>query len=299
MKKAIDATIYEKITLKEQTTAPIGTDIKIELVFKDNKGTNLATYVDYSSVKMGNGDWNEIEYLFVIKDIMQKINKDPYMVHHMIGGIDINHDNIVSKNEQTSIQVIPYEFMGIGYDPQKDHTYLVLPEDIGRSISRYYKEHTPQNPVTEWIDDNIDNEFAKGSASLAAGQYGFGDWAARITGFRDWQNDSILLGNYEQEKAIDELVYMFDFIGYIVQNKYGSGEIFTNAVTKYIKENPQYVIGRLSTGFGLAKIVTPKGAPLRKSLSISASIGGTGLIGDRVFTAKQIDEFARGIILGK
>jgi len=298
MEKVMEATIYEKITLKEQTTAPIGTSIRIELMFKDDKGKELATLVDFGSVTMGDGDWNEIVYPFVIKDVMESINKDPYIVYNMMGGVDINHDNVISKTEQTSIKVIPYEFLGIGYDSNKDHTYLVLPEDIGRSVARYYKEHTPQNPVTGWIDDNIDNEFGKGAASLAAAQWGFGDWAGRISGFRDWQNGSVLDFD-EQEKAIDELWYIKDFIWYIIQNKNGSGKIFTNAVSKYIKQNPRYVTGRFLSGYGLAKIATPKSASLSKSLSIKATIGGTGLLGDRLFTARQIDEFARGIVLGR
>lgn len=73
----MEATIYEKITLKEQTTAPIGTSIRIELMFKDDKGKELATLVDFGSVTMGDGDWNEIVYPFVIKDVMESINKDP------------------------------------------------------------------------------------------------------------------------------------------------------------------------------------------------------------------------------
>jgi hypothetical protein len=299
MNKAIEATIYEKITLKEQTTAPIGTDIRIELVFKNSNGENLATFIAVTSVSMGDGKWNEISYSFVIKDVMYHINKDPYMVHDLLAGVDINHDNIISKREQTSIKVIPYEFLGIGYDAHKDHAYLVLPEDLKHKAKEYYKEHTPQNPVTGWIDENIDSEFGKGAASLAAGQWGFGDWVARFTGFRDWQNDSVILDNNEQEKAIDEFGYMVDFILYIVQNKNGSGEIFANAISKYIKQNPQYISGRLLTGIGLAKIVTPKGASLKKSIAISGGISGTGLMGDRLFTARQIDEFARGIILGK
>jgi len=299
MQKAVEATIYEKIILKEQTTAPMGTDIKIELVFKDSNGKELATFVDFTSVSMGDGEWNTIKYPLVIKDIMERMNKDPYMVHDMLGGVDINHDNIISKREQTSIKVIPYEFMGIGYDPNKDHAYLVLPEDLKHKAKEYYKEHTPQNPVTEWIDENIDSEFGKGSASLAAGQYGFGDWAARISGFRDWQNGGVMLGNHEQEKALDELGYIWKLIKVVIENKYGEGEIFTSAVRKYVKQNPEYVTGRLLTGVGLAKIVTPKNSgKLQKSVN-SIGIGGTGFLGDRLFTAKQIDEFARGIILGR
>lgn len=299
MQKAIEATIYEKITLKEQTTAPIGTDIRIELVFKDSNGGEIATFVDVTSVSMGDGDWNEIQYPFVIKDVMEHINKDPYIVHDMIGGVDINHDNIISKREQTNITVIPYEFLGIGYDPHKDHTYLVLPEDLKHKAKEYYKKHSPQNPVTGWIDDNIDNEFGKGAASLAAGQYGFGDWAARLTGFRDWQQGHSVLDDSEQEKAVDEFWYMWDIIKYIAQNKNGSGEIFTKSVKKYMKQNPQYVTGRLLTGFGLTRIVTPKGASKPKKVLNSAGISGVGFWGDKVFTARQIDEFARGIILGK
>jgi predicted chitinase len=106
MKKIIKATIYEEIVLKEETTAPIGTAIKIELIFNDIEEKEIITFVDFTSVSKGNGDWNKIQYKFTIKDIMDKLHKDPYDIDHLIAAVDINHDGEIAKGEECKLKIV-------------------------------------------------------------------------------------------------------------------------------------------------------------------------------------------------
>ena len=48
------------------------------------------------------------------------------------------------------------------------------------------------------------NTIAKAFQSLTQGFYNIGDYVARITGFRDWQNGSVVLKNYYRKQAMQE-----------------------------------------------------------------------------------------------
>lgn len=169
------------------------------------------------------------------------------------------------------------EFVGliIRKDLQKIH--LLTDKDIEK-----YKIQK-RNPITKALQNQ--HPMIQGSGSIFAGLYGFGDWAARISGFRDWQLDNI--DDIEQDMATDETKYILKLIKYIFSNENGSFEIFANSVKKYIEKNPKYVTSRFLTGYGITKLTGTRIIPY------------TSITGQITFSAKEIDQFARNIILGK
>ncbi len=58
----------------------------------------------------------------------------------------------------------------------------------------------------------------KAFVSLAKGLYRLGDYLGRISGFRDCQNGSVVLGNYYQEQAIIETKAVYTLGSRIVQH---------------------------------------------------------------------------------
>lgn len=49
------------------------------------------------------------------------------------------------------------------------------------------------------------SDLAKGVASFWTTAYNFGDFLGRISGLRDWQHGSVVLKDYYQQEAIEEV----------------------------------------------------------------------------------------------
>lgn len=60
------------------------------------------------------------------------------------------------------------------------------------------------------MDNNKDftdhlSDFGKGLASFFTTAYNFWDFLGRISGLRDWQHGSVVLKDYYQQEAIEEV----------------------------------------------------------------------------------------------
>ena len=128
--------------------------------------------------------------------------------------------------------------------------------------------------------------FLKGVKSLPKGLYDFGDYMAKISGFRDSQNGSVVLENYEQEKAIYQTKQSYKLIHYIATHPKARA-LFVDAVAKYAKIDPAYTIGRGLTGFSISKLSR---VPL-----VIPSLSGAGTV---LSMPARIDMFARGVVYG-
>ena len=49
------------------------------------------------------------------------------------------------------------------------------------------------------------SDFGKGLTSFFTTAYNFGDFLGRISGLRDWQHGSVVLKDYYQQEAIEEV----------------------------------------------------------------------------------------------
>ncbi|MDD3500734.1 MAG: hypothetical protein PHS85_10280 [Sulfurovum sp.] len=125
--------------------------------------------------------------------------------------------------------------------------------------------------------------FIDGVKSIGTGLKRFGDYLARVSGFRDWQEGSIILGNYYQEQALQQTSNTYQIAKYIVTNS-EARSLATNLAQYYIEKNPGYVAGRA--------LAIPIGTLGRAPVPIMATSG------DITYTANQIDSFVRGIVYG-
>lgn len=176
--------------------------------------------------------------------------------------------------------VLPYQstvYIGFVHNPINGNVHLLTEKDLKRIDPK------TKNPINEAAKNQ--HPFIKGIVSVGGGLYGFGDWAARSFGFRDWQLDNI--DNAIQQQSDAEWKYTMRIMKAIVKNEHGAGGIFIESAKKYLKQNKSYVAGRLVTGIAVSYFS-----------KIPFVIPATSTYGDIRFTAKQIDDFARSIILG-
>ncbi len=132
---------------------------------------------------------------------------------------------------------------------------------------------------------NIQKSFFDGVYSIGIALMRFGDYLAKISGFRDWQNGSVVMRNYYQNQAIRETKLTYRMAKYIVTNSIASS-IFINSSYKYIMSNPKYFAGRVFAGPVLGFVARNP-------------IWGTGsTVGDLSYTAESIDNLSRNLILG-
>lgn len=222
------------------------------------------------------------EYPFIIEDLAKELDIKVEEIFYIKGWIDADGsgDEKITMNceEEVVLEVEKVIFIGFIHEPNSNKVHLLTQKDIDK-----YKIHT-RNPVTKALENQ--HPMIQGSGSIFAGLYGFGDWASRISGFRDWQLDNI--EEIEQEESSHETKYLIELIKHIYYNKNGEAEIFAKSIEKYVKDNPTYVTTRLLTGailsyFSKAPLVIP-------------TVSTTGNV---LFTAKEIDDFAKSIILGK
>lgn len=106
------------------------------------------------------------------------------------------------------------------------------------------------------------------------------------------------IDDIEEDMATDETKYILKLIKYIFFNENGSGELFLKSLKKYIKQNPEYVTSRFLTSTALGFAVQPKPTTTKVPVGF-IGITTPALWGDITFSAKEIDEFAKSIILGE
>jgi len=132
--------------------------------------------------------------------------------------------------------------------------------------------------------------FLDGVKSIGRGLMRFGDYLARISGFRDWQEGSVVLKNYYRDQAIAQTKYAYNIGKFIITNPVARS-LAIDSAQHYIEQNPEYVTGRFLTGavfsFGVGGI--RGGGPI---------IPITATAGDVSYTANEIDSFVRGIVYG-
>ncbi|AXX84615.1 hypothetical protein [Aliarcobacter skirrowii] len=269
------------INVPENTTVNIGlTPLDINKNSFDNKMVN-----DTTTVKKYKNE-NFAKYPFIPRDIIKELKINEKNVFYIKGWIDANNDKkICIDKEEVILEIVKDVFIGLMHNPSNNKVHLLTKKDIEK-----YKLNNI-NPVTQALEGK--HPILAGSGSIYAGLYGFGDWASRLSGFRDWQLDNE--NNEEKNKASLETKYILKLIKYIISDENGSRKIFFNSVEKYIKENPTYVTSRLLTGIGMGIIVQPKNNKVPVGL---ISISSPAILGDITFTAKEIDDFAKGIVLG-
>jgi len=100
------ATLSETIVLSEETTVPVGTEVEIILTFLGENKNNIYTHNDNTSVIANPKGGNLVRYVFKGEDKIHGKVADPSLISYLIGGIDINNDNVISKHEETTIDII-------------------------------------------------------------------------------------------------------------------------------------------------------------------------------------------------
>lgn len=272
---------------------PEGKKIKVGLtpLSVNKKSFNGKIKKDITTVRK-DGNIFIAKYPFIIEDLAKELDIKVEEIFYIKGWIDADGSGdekiTINCEEEVFLEVEKVIFVGFIHETNSNKVHLLTQKDIDK-----YKIQT-RNPVTKALENQ--HPMIQGSGSIFAGLYGFGDWASRITGFRDWQLDNI--ENEEQKEASKEAKYTLEFIKYILSNENGSFEIFTKSVKKYIEQNPQYVIGRFLTSTALGLAVKPKPTTTRVPVGF-VGITAPAIWGDITFSAKEIDDFAKSIILGE
>lgn len=259
---------------------PENTKIQVGLTPLDinKKSFNDKKIEDTTMVKKYDNEYIA-EYPFIPKDIIKELSINENEVFYIKGWLDANNDKKISRDteEEVIFELVKDVFIGFIHKPINNKVHLLTKKDIEK-----YKLNSI-NPVTQALEGK--HPILAGSASIYAGLYGFGDWASRISGFRDWQLDNI--DNEEQDKSLLETKYILKLMKYIAFNENGTGELFAKSVEKYVKENPTYVTSRFLTGYGISKLIN------------TGIVPKTSFVGQVTFSAKEVDDFARAIILGQ
>lgn len=85
--------------------------------------------------------------------------------------------------------------------------------------------------------------------------YNFGDFLGRISGLRDWQNGSVVIKDYYQQEAIEEVKLFWRGIASI--NSWDRAKILFNLAKNEIKNRPMYYLGSFAiSGFMSSAIKT-------------------------------------------
>ena len=203
----------------------------------------------------------------------------------------------IISSKSNKVRYKPFQIVGIGHIEETNESYLITIDDLKeleklmekdkknvakiRSIDDVSKLNlqTPakideieskmrKNPVNELAkealpEDNIPSNFAKGFLSVGGYLYAFGDFAARYTGFRDYQECSSsvvedLECSYEEDKVNQDIVFTKKLTNAIITNERGLGEVFVKSAKKYVTQNKTYFGGRMVGTNVLAARVTNK-----------------------------------------
>ena len=127
--------------------------------------------------------------------------------------------------------------------------------------------------------------FLDGVKSIGTGLYRFGDYLARVSGYRDWREGSVM-GDFYQEEALSQTERTYRISKYILTNPEAAKTVL-NSVIKYISQNPEYVAGRVLGGMGISYYS-----------KVPLLIPAAAAVGDAAYSADQIDSFVRGIVYG-
>lgn len=100
------------------------------------------------------------------------------------------------------------------------------------------------------------NDFGKGVYdTFLVTPYNFGDFIGRISGLRDWQNGSVVIKDYYQQEAIEEVKLFWRGIASI--NSWDRAKILFNLAKNEIKNRPMYYLGSFAiSGFMSSAIKT-------------------------------------------
>jgi hypothetical protein len=132
--------------------------------------------------------------------------------------------NLVELN--TSVAIV-----GFAHSINTNQTHILTLRDLEylRSVSNLRFNAVPikdiymrdlnlsSNPITRFGQEHDLPDFIRGILSIPAGLWGFGDWIGRRSGFRDWQIGSLVLCDYEKQKAKEEFEYTIDMILFIIK----------------------------------------------------------------------------------
>jgi len=115
------------------------------------------------------------------------------------------------------------------------------------------------------------SDFFEGVMSLPKSLYAYGDYLARISGFRDWQHNNILPWN-RWEAEIEYTGFKYAIVNY--------PEKIANALISDMQSRPNYYIGGMVIGSIGGQIDTMIG----RSIGILTTIKIPGAIADTVHT---------------
>ncbi|MDR1008094.1 MAG: hypothetical protein LBL65_05980 [Campylobacteraceae bacterium] len=124
-----------------------------------------------------------------------------------------------------------------------------------------------------WLTDFLD-----GMKSVHTGAYNFGDYLARWTGFRDWQEQSEsvmydgLTLSIEQDKANQERKFLWEAL-----KEYELYPLYAKSLWNDAKDRPAYYFSALVTSLAVGAFLTKKGGSWEL-----AGIKGSGLLSDAI-----------------
>ncbi len=203
----------------------------------------------------------------------------------------------IISGKSNQVRYKPLNIVGIGHVEQTNESYLITLDDLKhlekliekdkkqlakvRSLEELakvdpeakkkideIKAKMRKNPVNElgkeiFPNDDTPSNFAKGFLSVGGYLYAFGDFAARYTGFRDWQecHGSVVEGlecSSEEDKLDQDIEFSKKISKIIATNERGLGVHFIKSVKKYMQQNKMYFIGRAVGTNVIASRVTNK-----------------------------------------
>ncbi|EOH7268515.1 hypothetical protein AJY72_04505 [Campylobacter jejuni] len=96
-------------------------------------------------------------------------------------------------------------------------------------------------------------DIKDGIVDCYIGLYDFGDFLARISGFRDWQEKSVILDDFHKRQTLEEL----DFLKDIIKNE-TSRNIILEYLIKDVNERPLYYLAPSGIFTTIKKITKTK-----------------------------------------
>ena len=156
--------------------------------------------------------------------------------------------------------------------------------------SQYIDNHTtsPSLDIHNWVDidsENFDYEeffsdFGDGAYNTAVtAPYEFGDFLAKITGFRDWQEGSVVDDSYYQDETIAEMKDTYIVLKTVFSND-TLRDMTIDAIADDIADRPGYYLGNLITGTSISSVLSGYG---KTAYIAGSSIGKASNIIDNVY----------------
>ncbi|WP_232000221.1 hypothetical protein [Helicobacter cinaedi] len=98
------------------------------------------------------------------------------------------------------------------------------------------------------------SDFGEGIASFWVAAYNFGDFLSRISGLRDWQHGSIVIKDYHQQEAIEEVKLFWKGIRTFLNNE-ETRMAAKEMLIQDFKERPLYYIGSFAITSGISSTI--------------------------------------------